>query len=206
LNAQLKERLIGAAVLIALGVWLIPWVLDGPEPQPDSVDLELPAAEDSGPVRTETILLDQGIASGRPESGDGGIEEPVPTTELASAEPARDSAELARRAAAPAADLVSDNASETAPETAVEAAVDTARQTEGLWVVQLGSFGDENNARRLADRVSVYGYQASVSPFRAGGRAMHRVRIGPQESRAEAEVIASALSAHGFVAQVVTRN
>ena len=30
MDQGLKERLIGAAVLVALGVWLIPWVLDGP--------------------------------------------------------------------------------------------------------------------------------------------------------------------------------
>ena len=31
MDAHLKERLIGAVVLVVLGVWLIPWVLDGPD-------------------------------------------------------------------------------------------------------------------------------------------------------------------------------
>gem|GEM_PF-2816643 len=33
---------------------------------------------------------------------------------------------------------------------------------------------------------------------------MYRVRVGPHETRAAAEAAASALAAHGFVAQVVT--
>ena len=31
MDQGLKERLVGAAVLVAIAVWLIPWVLDGPE-------------------------------------------------------------------------------------------------------------------------------------------------------------------------------
>ena len=48
----LKERLVGAAVLVAIAVWLIPWVLDGPdggtEAPPSS--LQLPSAEEPMPI------------------------------------------------------------------------------------------------------------------------------------------------------------
>ena len=32
----------------------------------------------------------------------------------------------------------------------------------GAWMVQLGSFGEEQNARRLADRVATFGLTAQV--------------------------------------------
>ena len=48
-----------------------------------------------------------------------------------------------------------------------------------------------------------FGYEADVAPFRSGGRTMHRVRVGPEPSRADAEALAAALGAHGFVAQVL---
>jgi cell division protein FtsN len=69
--------------------------------------------------------------------------------------------------------------------------------------VQLGSFGAEENAKKLAQKVNVYGYKPEVAAIRASGRAMYRVRLGPYRSRAEADAAASAVSAHGFSAQVV---
>jgi DedD protein len=69
--------------------------------------------------------------------------------------------------------------------------------------VQIGSYAEEENARRQAARVSTYGFDARVSTYTAGGRAMQRVRVGPQASRDRAQAAASALSVHGFVAQVV---
>ena len=60
MDSRLKERLIGAAVLVALGVWLIPWLLAGSaRPRDaDTVALELPAEPDAAPVRAQTIRLD----------------------------------------------------------------------------------------------------------------------------------------------------
>jgi DedD protein len=74
----------------------------------------------------------------------------------------------------------------------------------GEWAVQLGSFGEEANARRLAERVTTLGYKPDVAQHRASGRTMYRVRVGPHETRGQAEAAASALTAHGFVAQVVS--
>ena len=56
MDSRLKERLIGAAVLVALGVWLIPWLLDG-SARPRDADmaaLELPAAP---PLLTPILLV-----------------------------------------------------------------------------------------------------------------------------------------------------
>ena len=179
MDRGLKERLVGAAVLVALGVWLVPWVLDGPgrSDRPESEALELPAPTASTPLRSHTITLDNDREPPTPAAGTHGSEVAgaAPTRE-----PTRDmSSTPARSSAAPAAGA------------------------EGNWFVQIGSYAEEENARRQADRVSTYGYQARVSTYTAGGRSMQRVRIGPQASRERAEAAASALSAHGFVAQVV---
>jgi cell division protein FtsN len=69
--------------------------------------------------------------------------------------------------------------------------------------VQLGSFGDEDNARKLAQRASTYGYKPAVSAHKSNGRVMYRVRVGSYDNRAEAGATASGLSAHGITAQVV---
>ena len=55
----MKERLVGAAVLVAIAVWLVPWVLDGPEGEVETPgsSLQLPSAEEPMPMRTQTLRL-----------------------------------------------------------------------------------------------------------------------------------------------------
>ena len=71
------------------------------------------------------------------------------------------------------------------------------------WVVQIGSFSEEANAQRLAQRVAGLGFNARVSTFNTSVGPMYRVRVGPESSRERAVAIVSSLSTHGFVAQVV---
>lgn len=191
MDRGLKERLVGAAVLVAIGAWLIPWVLDGPEriDATESRSIELPAPPlDAPPVRTETLVLD------RRESPTSASPEPPAPAASATAATATPPAAVAPVAAPPASQPEPRKAAADAP-----AAATTGTQ----WYTQLGAFGDVGNADRLAARVATYGYDATVSASPGGGGTVHRVRIGPEETRARAEAIASALSAHGFVAQVV---
>ena len=74
----------------------------------------------------------------------------------------------------------------------------------GDWTVQLGVFGEEANARRLAQRAGTFGYKAEVSSYRSEGRTLYRVRVGPQATRAAADAAASALKAHGLDARVMS--
>ena len=191
MDRGLKERLVGAAVLVAIGAWLIPWVLDGPEriDATETTAIQLPTPVSDAPaIRTETVVLD------RQQTPTATSPEPtVQPTEVAAAPVPRPAPAVAVEAPAPAVASSAPAATETpSPEMA------TTR-----WYTQLGAFGDEGNADRLAARVSTYGYDATVSAAPGGGGTVHRVRVGPETTRAEAEAIASALSAHGFVAQVV---
>jgi DedD protein len=191
MDPRLKERLIGAAVLIALAVWLIPLVLDGPAPVRETapLTLDLPLGEEIPALRTQTIDLDdRRVDSPQPLPQTAALPEPVPERDEA---PAAVSAEQARPRVAEAP---TEQASSAAPVAA----------PRGDWVVQLGSFGERENAERLAKRVSTFGAEPEVSTTRAGGRVMYRVRVGPHASRDLAEAAASSLSAHGFIAQVVT--
>jgi DedD protein len=223
MDRGLKERLVGAAVLIALGVWLIPLVLDGPDPDAvnETAALTLPAASEPAPVRTRTIPLDAPDTS-LAEA----VREPVATAEapVPAAESPPSQAEAATRAEAqttPSPATATDDAgaaraaaspsepepavAQTSPPSAVSPTTSQAAApvVAGDWLVQLGSFGQEENARRLAERVAGYGHSPDISTHRAGGRTMHRVRIGPYQTRESAEAVVSSLAAHGFVAQVV---
>lgn len=189
MDSQVKERIVGAAVLVALGVWLIPWVLDGPDSAPgpaaDPAELELPSIDEpQAPIRTETVELGQdaeplgapqdeiadaaaGVAVAIPDSG------PEPASrEAGAAAPARVEPEL-----------VAANA--------------------GPWSVQLGAFSEVANAEQQVARVAAYGYSASVSNVVSSGNTLYRVRVGGYETQGEAEAAAGSLSAHGFRVRVI---
>ena len=78
----MQERLIGAAVLVALGVWLIPWVLDGSD-SADSADSEPAPLRLPVPERTATTgndsLRRQTIELGAPrEAADRSADDASP--------------------------------------------------------------------------------------------------------------------------------
>lgn len=52
-----------------------------------------------------------------------------------------------------------------------------------LWVVQLGSFSDELNAKGLARSVSEAGFKVEIIPLFAKKGTVWRVRVGPYASR-----------------------
>ncbi len=209
MDQGLKERLVGAAVLIAVAVWLIPWVLDGPEAPvtPNGSSLQLPAAEEPMPMRTQTLRL--GDAEERAPTPASPVA-PPPTTaaETVAAtppatpepEPQDDAGDAGPEAAVAAARPEPERVATPPPQPAPTAAVPpkAAAAATGDWTVQLGSFGEEANARRVAQRAGTFGYKAEVSSVKSGGRTLYRVRVGPQKTRAEADAAASALRAHGI--------
>ena len=197
MDRGLKERLVGAAVLVALGVWLIPWTLDGPNggARNESEILELPAPLNSAPMRSQTITL--GVER----------EPPVPTPEAFTRDlPVVAETDAPIVSSTPETRLSGSDAPSSPSETSAALGLVTDNASEPVgsgWFVQAGSFADEDNARRQAGRVSSLGYDAQVLTFVAAGRTVQRIRVGPYASRELADVAASSLSAHGFVVQVV---
>jgi DedD protein len=194
MDQGLKERLVGAAVLVAIGVWLIPWVLDGPENPVESGgnSLQLPAVEEPMPMRTQTLRLG--------DANERAAERPPPAAESAAA------ATTTTTESPPAREAAGDSegpVSSSAPAPVAVAAVPPpkpapAAAASGDWIVQLGTFSEEANARRLVQRVATFGYEADVSNYRANGRTLYRVRVGPATTRGQADAKVSALRAHGI--------
>lgn len=57
------------------------------------------------------------------------------------------------------------------------------------WAVQVASFADAGNAEALATRLRDAGYSAYVRAVEGDERLLHRVLLGPDLSRSEAEVV-----------------
>ncbi|UNK43383.1 SPOR domain-containing protein [Luteimonas sp. S4-F44] len=166
----LKQRLIGAAVLIALAVIFLPMLVKGPAPASGLPDmpLELPDAPD-GQYKT----VDLPLVAPSPAPAGGVLAEGAPRT---SATPAT--------GAAP-------NSGDALP------TVETGAQTEALppttagggYAVHYGAFASEADAEAILRQLrqsSLTGYREA---FTLNGRPAQRVRLGPYASRAEAEIV-----------------
>ena len=189
MEVALKERLVGAVVLVALGVWLIPVFLDGPQSDDDatgSQPLALPMPATETPDRTtKTIRLNKEPSA--PSS---------PT--MAAATPSTEAAEVVSVQPTPEPKR---HAPKTDPKPAP--AAKQSADTRSGWFVQLGSFGSEANAKRLAAQVAALGWDAQLSQLAAGQTTMHRVRVGPLPSRTKADALRRELLQRGFDGKVM---
>lgn len=217
MDKALKQRMVGAVVLIALGVIFIPMLLDGGSEQDSrTVELDIPAPPDRE-YRSRLLPLDEQAqdeasqaagqepagqvrrpaedASPGPGANQPTAPEPVKEQTQDPAGPATADTGGAREddAGGEAATGSDSGAGETPAQPAQEPSAQTGsaqperRQPLGNWFVQVGSFSQESNARELRDRLRDAGYTAFVETSTVEGRTTHRVKVGPEMDRARAE-------------------
>lgn len=185
MEARVRERLVGALVLVALVVLLVPALLKGPQ-QPQGA---APAPQ----IKSVEITLDDGKLS-----ADDDELVPEPVAPAARAVPAA-ADDAPQRAAAAASSP--EPAPAVAPPAAAGAEPATKRRESGeppAWAVQLGAFSTREKAEGLVADLRRRGYAAFVLEYRAGGQVLHRVRVGPEQDRARAAAIAERLRKDGF--------
>ncbi len=203
-DRAVKERVIGAIVLVVFAVLVVPVFLDGPTEEEEIVSeaVTLPG-QNNQERKQQTITLDRDrnepVPATRTPPQAAATQEP-PARELPAAQPAP----VENKKTEVASDKpVPSSAAATAPAAATTAAPATATSTTGMWAVQLGSFSSQENAERLAASLRNQGYAAFLSQLQTGSGALHRVRVGPQKDRDSAEAIAAQLAKNGHTGQVV---
>lgn len=178
----LKQRIIGALVLVSLAVIFVPMMFDEPHSERESTSIKIPEEPPFPEVEAPEPEVSDAPAYRIEETVDEGQRDAEP--EPALDEPQPDIAEVEAPEPAPAVD--------EAEEPAADAAEFT-RSLEGAWVVQLGSFGSGENARRLRDKVRDKGYNSHLQEISRGGENLTRVFSGPFAEKAEAEKAKQAL-------------
>jgi DedD protein len=196
MDRALKERIIGAAVLVLVVVLVVPVFLDGSTGNGDIVSERVPLPGQSQ-QETKTVVLDRDrtdpvpsgsgnqAAASTPQSRQPVVEQDTPTDPVAS-----------RPAVKPVV-------SETVPDKPAPAPAAATSSATGMWAVQLGSFSDQENAERLAADLRKQGFAAFLSQLSTGSGQLHRVRIGPQKDRESAEAMAARLKKAGYDGKVL---
>ena len=217
-RTRARQRLIGAVVLVVIGVIGFPLVFETqPRPIPVDIPIEIPRKEGAAPLV---------IPSARPT--------PVPTVAAPASVVAapRDDvitetrAEAGREVTAPASAAPSaaeKPAAKPAPKLAVEAAKKPAAPVESTrakalldgepaaksdatarFVVQVGAFAEAGAAHDTRLKVEKLGLKTYTQVAQTAGGSRIRVRVGPFASREEADKAQAKAQAAGITAVVLT--
>ena len=194
MEQRLKQRLVGAGVLVALAVLLLPLWLDGEgikslsveeiPPEPTIIEPTTPP-ELPSPGSAELALLDNPPPPPVAPTTDDAEAEPELTAEKSSVAPAP---KMGNTSANPPPEQPKSSAmtQPASPPASTTTSRPTASPSGNGWVVQLGSFSDELNARALQESVRQAGFNAFLQPLFAERGTVWRVRVGPFETRQEA--------------------
>lgn len=230
MESSLKQRLIGAAVLVALAVIFLPMLLDSPPPEPGTgtVTLDIPPAPGRDfetralplappPGRTDAATAAPADDPNRVVSVDADAPDRVdarpedaPTTPAGVSAPADTAAAPAEPASADPAPTGSPAAGPAVaaepPPDAAPPRVPPAPRSDGRFAVNLGSFGNLANAEALLKRLKAGGVAAYSESIRIDGKPALRLRAGPFAARGDAEAarIAAQRIEPGLSAGVVT--
>lgn len=186
MDERLKQRLVGAAVIVALAAIFIPMILEGPDDDMGPVGSNLPASPDyEVRDRVEPLVLPPPPET-EPDNAvvmeEKGEAEAPATQTPTTPEKSATAVEPAEPAPARASPSATEPTSEPEPQTA------TTQQPEvSGWVVQVGSFSKQSNALGLRDRLRGKGYSAFVEEARTDDGVTYRVRVGPEIERTEAD-------------------
>lgn len=177
MDTGLKQRLIGAAVLVALAVIFLPMLVKGPAPDSgvSNVPLEAPDAPDSE-METRDLPL---VAPGEvPKGGALGMDAtPVDRPAISGAKPA--------------AGAVGDSGSSDPdqPVSSDDAPALPPTAAAGDYAVHFGAYASQKGADTVVALAKAAGLPAYSEAATVNGKSAFRVRIGPYATRAEAESV-----------------
>ncbi|NWO04909.1 MAG: SPOR domain-containing protein [Alteromonadaceae bacterium] len=215
----LKQRIIGALVLVCLAVIFVPMIFDEPHSERQSTPITIPEEPPFPEVEMpeEPADAQQPYGLSQPEAGPEvqTSQQPETTSDnTGQGQPKAESEQQGYRLiedpeqlessteGQPAKTANTEEPEEAAPE---PTSAEFTRSLEGAWVVQLGSFGKADNARRLRDQVIDMGYDAHLQTTSSGETTFTRVFSGPYVDKQDAESAKQRLDEAFSLNSLVTR-
>lgn len=181
MNEHLKQRLVGAIILIALAVIFVPMLLDG------KGDSTMPTFGSNVPPRPgytfEPLEIPLEVPPEAPSGGGVVVQSPAEASKGEGTAPAM--------APAPAPVISKAPPSDGDPP---------------AWVVQVGSFTKADNAFALRDKLRAKGFTAYVEEVPGERGTNFRVRVGPELKQENALALKEKLSAKAGVTGMVVRH
>ncbi|MCW8962869.1 MAG: SPOR domain-containing protein [Gammaproteobacteria bacterium] len=214
MDDQLKQRLVGAAVIISLGIIFLPSILDGgrytefekirieipPQPEVDFsssiAPLAPPQVRMPGSVDTDKAPDSDAIeAEGRTSILDDELAEIIKPIESPEEIVGQQGTDL-RKSEVKKPEKPVEPRKPVKPKVVAKTAPPPPLPGPSMvtaWVVQVGSFSSRESAISLRNRIRKQGFAAFVESFDKNGKPSHRVRVGPETTRSRSENTLTAL-------------
>ena len=203
----LKQRLVGALVILALGAIFWPVLFGGDaHRRPDRAGQLPPRPEPGPPIKAPAPLRNVepvAAADAIPEQPPQSFLQSLlpflqPRPQDASQDALQDASQDAPRETPPPSPAASPHAAAPSPEPALD--------NSGIpvaWVLQVAAVGDAAKAEALTRELLAQGYRAYHRPLRRDGQQLHRVLVGPEFDRGKLADIKKTLDARYKVAAII---
>ena len=174
-RVQLKQRIVGAVVLVALGVIFIPMILNRDDNVSGISGTNIPAK----PPELEQL------AQQTPPLLPAAPAQPAETTQVVD----QNTPKLPEvtESTKPPADAAATPATPSPTEDKKPLPAEQAKARG--WVVQVASFTERNKALQLRDRLRKAKYTCFVESVTSKQNTLYRVRVGPVLKREEADAL-----------------
>jgi DedD protein len=225
MRRRARHRLLGAAVLVLIGVIGFPLLFDT-QPRPVDVDIPIeipdrnkvkPLAPSTGPesVASAPAAAPAGNAGMITEAADGTEIVPPPAAPEIKPEPApkpkpeaRTETRPAPKPAAPKPATADDGDRARAllegRPPAAATAKPAAAEDSGRFIVQAGAFADADKVREVRQKLERAGLKTYIHIAQTPEGERTRVRVGPFNSRAEADKVAAKVKSLSLQAAVLS--
>ncbi len=208
MDQQLKQRLVGVAVIFSLAIIFLPMLLDGSGRQQDELEISIPPP----PQINSEVKVEEKVIELKLEADKLPKIEPFIVDEISAPPGQDDKVEVAK--AEPQPEPAPAAKPEVKSQPRKQAKADTAtkkppvkKQVGGdSWVIQVGSFSDKNKAYAQRDQLRKSDLAAVfIEKFQHDGKLSYRVRMGPFITRKNAGVINNKLLAKYNIKGLVMR-
>lgn len=204
----LKQRLVGAFVILTLAVIFLPMIFDKPHVIGNSKIVPIPPKPDFQSVtitkpekpKYEVLKVDPADRKVKPANkiaseSKNNVRKPVPA--------ASKTDDVSKAVSRKESDTVKSPEINSKPSSKSNSSVSQLPAFNNVWMVQLGTFSDKNNAYRLRDRLRKDGFDAHTKPISIKGKASVRVFSGPYVNKREAQKLKKKLDAKYRVKSLV---
>lgn len=192
MDNRARQRIVGIVLLLVLAGALAPFLFRTPEQVRNALDMRIP-----GPPEHKTVLVEPVVPQERLDTADERI--------LADREAIQDAAEQQLDGegtqAVPQEPEPVTPVEEDAPVPPPQATATPPQVDPGDgpvlagFVVQAGSYSDAGNASGMVDKLKAAGYRAYIQTDSHEGKVVHRVMVGPEIRKDDAEATRQKLAA-----------
>jgi len=190
----LKHRLVGAAVLAAVAVLLLPSFFKEKKEYQVNTKSQIPAHPN---VVAEEFKPPQPVPNIEPA--------PAPETMFVPAETASEQPVAVAPSSVSASSVASSHKAVSAQMSSVPAMPLNPQGLPDAWVVQVGSFTTKEAANKLRDDLQADGQKAYVRTTTTNGNSISRVYIGPKLDKSQALAVKEQMDRRLKVKSMVVR-